>query len=208
LSACTPFPTCDTTQTHPNDSALVFPKHALGALCCTTQRQLTDFQIHFMEQSFWHIFVWVGIPRDTKFASNAAKNSSEFQSPLVEYPCEGENSGEICGGKSKNHACKTRGSRHLDCPKATVLVPEGTISVCIPKLLAVACTTKLPQASCPPPGNRTSLESSFAGRVPARLKSNNFQPAAVFFDLQPMGSLLCSACRFCAEFAVRRVWVG
>jgi hypothetical protein len=57
-----PFPTRDSTLTHPKDSALAFPKHGFGALCNTTQGQFGNYQNHFREADFWRF------PRTGKFA--------------------------------------------------------------------------------------------------------------------------------------------
>jgi hypothetical protein len=52
LSACTPFQARDTTQTHPNNSALVFLNLALGQFETQLSVNSSDFQIHFMTQHF------------------------------------------------------------------------------------------------------------------------------------------------------------
>jgi hypothetical protein len=71
------LPDRDTTHTHPNDSALVFRKHAFGALSNTTQGQFGNFRSHFKEADFWGTFTFIKLP-NAQNCHYCWKSSSEF----------------------------------------------------------------------------------------------------------------------------------
>ena len=72
-----------------------FSSTVLRALCCTTQRQLSDFQIHFKEQSFWQFRQGYSFSRTYEIAIFAAKTGSRVLSLEAQK-------GSLLAGKSKS----------------------------------------------------------------------------------------------------------
>lgn len=132
----------------------------LGHFTAPLSVNSSDFQIHFVRQHSGVPAVVLISAGHTRIAIFAAKTGSRV---LLR---EGKN-GSVCGGKSKNHACKTRSSGYLDCPQAAVLVSQSAVSHRIPELLGVPRQTQHAQAACQVSADRETPRNDRALSIPA-----------------------------------------
>jgi hypothetical protein len=102
LSTYTPFPTRNTTATHPNDSASVSFKRALTHLCNVTPGQFRNFRSHFIEADF---SCW---PKADELAQQARLPSLLEKLALIHRANAGAAAkpSQSRGGESE-YACKT-----------------------------------------------------------------------------------------------------
>lgn len=123
----------------------------LAALCCTTREHFSNFQTHFMEQSF-------------------CGSDSPHQLPGSGIAIiTGETEVSLCRRRSR-HARTTRSETNLVKPKTAEVVDDWAAPACVPELLAFACKAQLRKAIRPARGACPASGLDPSVGVPADLK--------------------------------------